>query len=119
MTNDYTPFDFIFDYLPTSIVVKKMFGMHYLYLGEKIMLILRKRGNEPELNGLWVATSKRHHESLKREVPEFGPFFIDGYERHGNWLFIQCNAEEFEEAAINVCELILHGDLRIGNVPKG
>ena len=29
------PFNFVFDYLPDSIVVKKMFGMHYIYLGKK------------------------------------------------------------------------------------
>jgi hypothetical protein len=75
-------FDFVFDYLPAGITVKKMFGMHYIYLGKRIMLILRKSDNQSEWNGIWVATSKAHHESLKNNIPEFGPFFLNGNERH-------------------------------------
>jgi hypothetical protein len=112
------PYEFVFDYLPTGIIVKKMFGMHYVYWGKKIMMILRKRDNESDLNGIWLATAKKHHESLKRAIPELGSFFIDGDERHGNWLLIPGDAEDFEEAAIKICELISHGDQRIGNVTE-
>ncbi|HEY2580397.1 MAG TPA: hypothetical protein VGI43_01240 [Mucilaginibacter sp.] len=112
------PFNFVFDYLPTGIVVKKMFGMHYIYIGKRIMLILRKRDNEPEFNGIWVATIKSHHESLKNEIPELGGFFVNGDERHGNWLLIHESVEGFEEAAISICELISHGDSRIGNLTE-
>jgi hypothetical protein len=109
-----TPFDFVFDYLPTGIIVKKMFGMHYIYLGKRIMVILRRQDKQPELNGIWVATSKEHHESLKNHIHELGPFFINNDERHGSWLFLKDDAEDFEGAAIKVCELISHGDARIG-----
>jgi hypothetical protein len=112
------PFDFVFDYLPANITVKKMFGMHYIYLGKRIMLILRRRENEPELNGIWVATGKEHHQSLKNTIPELGAFFIDNNERHGNWLFLRDDADDFEGAAIKVCELIAHGDPRIGKVTE-
>jgi hypothetical protein len=121
MTNDIMttlPFDFVLDYLPPGIVVKKMFGMHYIYLGKRIMLILRKRNNEPEWNGVWVATSRAHHESLKNDIPELGSFSFEGDERQGNWLMIPDKAEDFEGAAIKVCELISHGDPRIGKVTE-
>jgi hypothetical protein len=117
MTNP-VPCEFVFDYLPDSIIVKKMFGMHYIYWGKKIMLILRKRDNLHQMNGIWVATSKEHHKSLKQDIPEFGPFMIDGDERHGNWLLIQAGAENLEEAAIKVCEMISHGDPRIGKLTE-
>jgi hypothetical protein len=116
MTN--TPFDFVLDYLPSGIIIKKMFGMHYIYLGKRIMLILRQRPNEPELNGVWIATSKKHHDSLKEHIPELGAFFINNDERQGNWLFLKDDAEDFEGAAITVCGLISHGDQRIGNVTE-
>ncbi len=96
-----------------------MFGMHYVYLGKRIMFILRRSDNQPEWNGLWVATSKDHHQSLKNDVPEFGAFFLGGDELHGNWLLIQDIAEDFEGAAIKVCEMIAHGDPRIGRETKG
>jgi len=108
------PFDFVLDYLPSNIILKKMFGMYYIYLGKKIMLILRKRANEPELNGIWLATEKKHHESLKIELPGFGGFTVKGYEHQGNWLFLRDDFDDFEGTAIKVCELISHGDLRIG-----
>jgi len=114
-----TPFDFVFDYLPNGITVKKLFGMHYIYLGKRIMLILRKSVKEPEWNGVWVATSKHHHESLKDIIPELGAFFLNNDERQGNWLMLQEEAEDFEGAAIKICELITHGDPRIGKVPGG
>lgn len=110
------PFDFVLDYLPQSIILKPMFGMHYIYLGKKIMIILRSRNNEPELNGVWLATNKTHHQSLKKEIPELSPAFIAGDERESNWLFVHPDAEGFEEAAIKICELVSHGDLRVGNI---
>ncbi len=112
------PFEFVFDYLPGSVIIKKMFGMYYIYWGKKIMLILRHRNNLPEFNGIWVATDKSHHDTLKTEIPELGPFFLSGDERPGNWLLIQSNADNFEQAAIKVCELISHGDARIGKVTE-
>jgi hypothetical protein len=112
------PFDFVFDYLPASIIVKKMFGMHYIYLGKKIMVILRKRDNQPELNGIWVATSKDRHQNLKNNIPELGAFFIAADERQGDWLLLHEHAEDFEGAAIKVCEMISHGDPAIGKLTE-
>jgi hypothetical protein len=112
------PYEFVFDYLPAGITVRKMFGMHYIYWRKKIMMILRRRLNEPEFNGVWVATSKLHHDSLKRDVPELGHFVWDGNEQRGNWLVIGDGVDGFEEATIKVCELISHGDPRIGKLTK-
>jgi len=41
------PYDFIFDYLPRNIIVKPMFGMYYIYLNKKLMLMLREAVKEP------------------------------------------------------------------------
>ena len=112
------PYEFVFDYLPGDIITKKMFGMHYVYWRKKIMLILRQRLNEPEFNGVWIATNKLHHDSLQKDVPELGSFIWDGNEQRGNWLVIRDGVDGFEEAAIKVCELISHGDPRIGNLTE-
>ncbi len=112
------PFDFVFDYLPASITVKRMFGMHYIYLGKRILMILRKSVKEPEWNGVWIATSRQHHESLKIEAPALGAFFLDDNDRHSNWLLLKDDAEDFEGDAIKVCDLISQGDARIGKVTE-
>ena len=112
------PYEFVFDYLPNGVIVKKMFGMHYIYWGKKILLILRKRQNEPELNGIWIAANKQHHQSLVNEAPELAPFSVKGDDLYGNWLLIKDDAEALEEAAIKVCELIVHGDPRIGRLTE-
>jgi hypothetical protein len=113
------PYDFVFDYLPGNVVAKRMFGMHYIYLDKKIMLILRKAVKNLGMNGVWVATSKEHHPSLELEVPAMAGFMLDNGDRHeSDWRLIKDDTEDFEEATIKVCELIAHGDKRIGKETK-
>lgn len=80
------PYDFILDYPPDNIMVKPMFGMSYIYLNEKLMLMLRKAVKEPEMNGIWVATYKKYHQSLDEEIPGLSEYVMyDGekkYESH-------------------------------------
>lgn len=114
------PFEFVFDYLlPLEPVTKPMFGCHALYLGEKIVLILRDRKDHPEANGVWLATSAEHHESLKQELPSMCSIYIlsDGKAKT-NWQMLPSDADDFESSVIRVCEMVRHGDKRIGKVPK-
>jgi hypothetical protein len=70
MTKKNIPFDFVLDYLtPLDVTVKPMFGFWAIYLNQKIVFILRQRDDHPETNGVWIATSQEHHESLKKELP--------------------------------------------------
>ena len=112
------PFPFVLDDLPTGITLKRMFGMQYIYQGKRILMILRDSQKTPEWNGIWVASHADHHESLKKHIPELGAFILDGDDRHSNWLLLPEKAEDFETAAIKVCELITHGDPRIGKVTE-
>jgi hypothetical protein len=113
------PYDFVFDYLPVHVIVKQMFGMHYIYLNKKIVLILRKAGKNENMNGIWVATSREHHQSLSDDVPAMKDFVLDNGEMHdSNWRLIKEDDDDFEAAAIRICELISHGDKRIGKETK-
>ena len=70
MTPKNIPFDFVFDYLlPLEVTVKPMFGVFAIYVGEKIMLILRQRKNYPDTNGVWIETKHEYHKSLKKDLP--------------------------------------------------
>jgi hypothetical protein len=43
---------------------------------------------------------------------------MDGVERQSNWLLLPAGAEDFEISAIKICELISHGDVRMGRITK-
>ena len=114
------PFEFILDYLhPLEFTIKPMFGCHAIYTNGKIVLILRKREDHTDANGIWIATGKEHHESLKREFPSMKSVYIlsDGKGETG-WQMIPEDADDFEDSVIKACHLILREDNRIGKIPK-
>jgi len=112
------PYNFVLDYLPDSIVLKYMFGWHYVYWGKKLMVVLSKTQKRPEWDGIWIATEREHHESLFSDIPELQPFFMDEVERESNWLLLPADAEDFETSAIKICEMVAHGDTRVGRFTK-
>lgn len=112
------PFEFILDYLfPFVPEIKPMFGSFAFYNGKKIVLIVRDKKDDPEMNGVWVATSKEHHESLRKELPSLSSIPLLG-KGETNWQLIPAGADDFEAAVIHVCELVKKGDKRIGTIPK-
>ena len=114
------PFEFILDHLhPLEVTIKPMFGCHAIYANGKILLIVRKKEDHTDANGIWIATGKEHHESLRKELPLMGSVYIlsDGKSETG-WQMIHEDADDFEEAATKICEMILKEDKRIGKVPK-
>ena len=112
------PYNFVLDYLPDSVVLKYMFGWHYVYWGKKLMVVLSKTQKRPEWDGIWIATEREHHESLFSDIPELQPFFMDEVERESNWLLLPADAEDFETSAIKICEMVAHGDTRVGRFTK-
>jgi putative CocE/NonD family hydrolase len=112
------PFDFILDYLLTiEMEVRPFFGMFSIYSGQKLLLMLRDRKNEPEMNGIWIAMNKGH-EALKRELPGLGEYpGARPNKKDDGWLHISPDSDNFEQLAIRICELIVHRDPRIGKIP--
>jgi hypothetical protein len=86
------------------------------YRIEKIIFILREKEDFPKDNGVWVATSQEHHESLKKDFPSLRKITIFG--ENGGWRILPADARDFEEAVNFACEKVIEGDLRIGKVPK-
>ncbi len=114
------PFPFILDRLfSLQPVTKLMFGSHAIYVREKIVCVLREREDHPEANGIWIATSKEHHASLRKEFPSMQSIFMlsDGKNETG-WQMIPADEIDFESSADRICDLILKGDVRVGKVPK-
>jgi hypothetical protein len=112
------PFEFVLDALsPLEPVTHPMFGCLAIYVGSKIVLILRdKQGADPD-NGVWLATTEEHHESLRGEFPHMRSIGVFGKAVTG-WQVLPADAPDFEEAALRACELVMARDPRIGKVPK-
>ncbi|HET7817822.1 MAG TPA: hypothetical protein VFL70_00795 [Bacteroidia bacterium] len=114
------PFDFILDLLYSiPIEVKPMFGCHAIYSNGKILLILRKKDDHADANGIWIATDKEHHKSLKKDLPSIQSVYIlSNGKGETNWQMIHDEAIDFEESVSKICNLILKNDIRIGKIPK-
>ena len=113
------PFDFILNYLPRNIVVQPAIGMFYIYFDKKIVLIARQTAKNKQHNGLWIATNREDHASLKTLIPAITDFVFDeGEAVDSAWLFLPEDHDDFESAAGAVCELISDRDKRIGRVTK-
>ena len=116
--NVLIPFNFVLDYfVPIPYIIKPMFGCHAIYLGNKIIMILRKRNHHEEDNGIWLATTIEHHASLKKDFPCLRSIKVISSGGVTGWQLIPADDDHFEQLAIKACELILKNDLRIGKIP--
>ncbi len=111
------PFEFVLDVL-SSVAPRThpMFGCLAVYIQDKIVLLLRDKRTSPEDNGVWLATTVEHHESLRREFPHMRSIKLLGKAVTG-WQVLPVDAPDFEESALRACELVLARDPRIGKVP--
>jgi hypothetical protein len=100
-----------------SPCTRPMFGSVAVYVETEIVLVLRDRPKYPADNGVWLATTEPHHESLRREFPHMRSIGLFGT-AVTSWQVLPVDAPDFEEAALRACELILAKDPRIGKVPK-
>ena len=111
------PHEFVLDAIaPLSPRTRPMFGCLAVYVEDKIVLILRYKRDGTADNGVWLATSAEHHESLRREFPRMRSIQVLGKKVTG-WQVLPADAPDFEEAALHACELIFARDPRIGKVP--
>jgi hypothetical protein len=113
------PYPFVLDAIDAIAPrTRSMFGCLAIYVGDKIVFLLRDRPNETADNGVWLATTAEHHESLQREFPNMRSIRLFG-EAVTGWQVLPVDAPDFEESAIRACELVIRRDPRIGKVPKG
>jgi hypothetical protein len=113
------PFEFVLDELADlEPWTRPMFGCTAIYVGEKIVLILREKGGKDGDDGVWVATTKEHHASLRRELPSLRSIGVLGKGETG-WQVLPVGASDFEESVRAACAMVRAGDPRVGKVPKG
>jgi len=111
------PHQFVLDAIAAlSPTTRPMFGCLAIYVADRIVLILRDRRDQTADNGVWLATTEDHHDSLRREFPNLRSIQLLGKGLTG-WQVLPADAPDFEEAALRACEHILAGDPRIGRAP--
>ena len=112
------PYPFVLDALAALAPrTNPMFGCLAVYVGAQIVMILRDKPQPAKDNGVWLATTAQHHESLRGEFPHMRSIQILG-KPITSWQILPADAPDFEEAAMRACELVLAGDPRIGKIPK-
>ena len=97
-------------------MTQPMFGCLAVYVEDKIVMALRDKLKNADDNGVWLATTPEHHESLRREFPNMRSIRLLGKKVTG-WQILPVDTPDFEEAALRACELIIAGDHRIGKIP--
>jgi hypothetical protein len=111
------PHAFVLEALdPASPETRAMFGCLAVYVRDKIVLVLRDRRDQRQDNGVWLATTEEHHQSLRRDFPNMRSIGVLGKDVTG-WQVLPADAADFEEAVLRACEFVLARDPRIGKVP--
>ena len=111
------PFAFVLDELEVlAPTTRPMFGCTAIYVGPRIVLVLRD-GRGTADDGVWIATTAEHHDSLRKELPSIRSITVFGPGESG-WQVIPAAAESFEEEVLWACELVRRGDPRVGKLPK-
>ena len=111
------PLEFVLEAMAAlPLETRSMFGCLAVYVEDKIVLILRDKRDETADNGVWLATTEEHHQSLRRDFPNMRSIQVFGKKVTG-WQVLPVDAPDFEEAALRACELIVARDPRLGKVP--
>lgn len=113
------PFDFVLEMLQAlHPVTRPMFGAYAVYVLGKIVLILREKDTYRADNGVWLCTTREHHESLSKEFQSIRSIGLFESSGPTGWQNLPSESEFFESDVEKACGLILSGDPRIGKYPK-
>lgn len=120
-TKKKPPHAFVLEALaPLNPEVRPMFSGFAVYLGDRIVCMLRDHHKSPKDNGVWLVLSDGTDPAdpeLRREFPSLRSIGLLGNKiRH--WLLIPSDSSRFELDAMHACELLMRHDLRLGRIPE-
>ena len=97
-----------------------MFSGFAVYLGDRIVCMLREHKKSPRDNGVWLVLSEGTNPASTRPpqgVPSIRAIdLLGGKIRH--WLLIPSDSPGFEMQALHACDLLLRHDPRLGRIPQ-
>ncbi|RMB57618.1 hypothetical protein EAX61_10920 [Dokdonia sinensis] len=111
-----TSYDFIIDLLyPLELRQRKMFGVDAYYIEDKMVFALREKNHNIIDNGIWIATTKQHHQKLKHTFKTIKPIETIGIK---SWLMLPASSDIFEYEVQLLVHLIRMRSPLIGIIPK-
>ena len=115
------PHQFVLEALmPLEPEVRPMFSGFAVYVGDKIVLMLRDSLKSPADNGVWLVFSESARlddAGILRDFPSLRTIeLLAG--KIGHWRLIPSDSPTFESEALRACELLLTKDPRLGRVPQ-
>jgi hypothetical protein len=115
------PYPFLLEALaPLEPEVRPMFSGFAVYVGEKIVLMLRDSLKQPKDNGLWLVfsdTANLADPGIRQDFPSLRLIDLLGG-KIGHWRLIPADSSTFESEALHACELLLKHDVRFGRIPQ-
>jgi hypothetical protein len=115
------PYPFILEALaPLEPEVRPMFSGFAVYVGEKIVLMLRDSPKQPKDNGVWLVFSETANladPSIRQDFPSLRLIDLLGG-KISHWRLIPADSSTFESEAVHACELLLKHDVRFGRIPQ-
>lgn len=111
------PYDFVLDELVRlDPETRPLFGCTAVYVGDQIVFALREKDVEKKDNGVWIATTREHHASLKKDLPSMRSIAVLGDGVTG-WQILPASGKNFEDEVLTACALVRKKDPRIGKIP--
>ncbi|MDP9000363.1 MAG: hypothetical protein M3O46_09655 [Myxococcota bacterium] len=113
------PFDFVLEELAVlNPWTRPMFGCHAVYVEDKIVFVLRDKGKPICDDGVWIATTVEHHQTLRAEMPSMRSVSVLAGGGVTGWQVLPSDADDFEESVLCACAMVCKRDVRLGKVPK-
>lgn len=112
------PYDFVLDELAElSPRTRPMFGSTAVYVDDRIVFILRNKGNGNVDDGVWVVFDRERIAEILTLLPALRTIDVLGG-RAGGWRKLAADSPTFEDDVLAACRLVKRGDPRIGKVPE-
>jgi hypothetical protein len=115
------PHAFVLEALaPLNPEVRRMFSGFAVYVGDRLVLMLRDHAKYSKDNGIWLVLSEDIDPvdaSLRRDFPSIRSIQMLG-DKISHWLLIPSDGADFEREALAACDLILGRDRRLGRIPQ-
>lgn len=97
-----------------------MFSGFAVYVGDRLLVMLRDHIKFPQDNGVWLVLAEGvdpADASLRRDLPSIRSIQMLG-NKINHWLLIPTDSDDFEITALHACDLMLRHDPRLGRIPQ-